>query len=954
MSTVTNIPEKQIWGSNYPVNPSTVYINSRPVLLSKKPKEGGEGLVYSIKNNSNVVVKIYKQHNCTLRCKAKIEKLLSLHIEDRDIAAPIASVTWKNGEFLGFVMPLASGKNLNDIVYALEDTGWKRKELITLCLTILKLIKKSHNSAPGHDLLIGDINFGNFMVESPDRVTLVDVDSVQIDEFPCPVGKGDFISPELLKTSSRLGGRLRTREDEAFAIAVILFLLLFNAKHPFSHIGNPGTPVDNILTGIFPYNADGSVQSNAPLGAPAFIWASLPSYIRSAFVNSFKGGVRRTSLDEWIGLFTQYQKDFKQIILKEPFLNEIKIDRFPENFNSTHCLNCNKKVPNNRLINGLCHDCIKAGYTVVHTKCLSCGRQFDTIQGPKGGKEKYCPECQEKINVKCCVCGTGIHIRRFNLPEYTVNNEIICRSCRLEIEKIKDKLDKLENPADADFMKIDFFSLFDEVNEFAKRALFLVSKVNDSNGSETIEGLKKLVLSYSFLKELMPGYQQELRKKVSVYDNETYGHALQELDSLKIQASKETGFEDNTTPLLPQLPYYSCLITSIEQKKKEIISQVRAEIREIVDENKQVLLNTINKFHIYSVKRQKKVKEEIQNTIEKQVVVLDEWFKKFPVRILQAEWKKTCHIKEQLPLYISIAKKVHNFSKSDFSSREEIESCQSLSAEVAEEIKALDNENDQIFFDLMRKDIETYRSNLDSISTLLKWNEGNKTKAFSDIIGEVQSMYKLYPKTKNYTYPGKDEILNCLNAFQRASKLYSKAPKSSDQEKLSCLKNIITVFDEYKISGKAKADIESEIERVDKGIRNRHRKNVISQILIWMACTAILSICLILVALLVGRLIQVMAAVIAVCIIGLIVWIACEIILDYEVILAIIGVVVAIPVVIFTWIKTTSVKETISQAVNNNLFLISAVIVIICAIISYIIVVKYKWKWLIFRARGRR
>ena len=98
---------------------------------------------------------------------------------------------------------------------------WTKADLVQCAITILYKIKYLHDN----NILIGDINPNNFLVVSPQEVYLVDTDSFQINDLPCPVGFPLFTAPEIHQLHrqgkfSDYSEIMRTRKNEYFAVAL--------------------------------------------------------------------------------------------------------------------------------------------------------------------------------------------------------------------------------------------------------------------------------------------------------------------------------------------------------------------------------------------------------------------------------------------------------------------------------------------------------------------------------------------------------------------------------------------------------------------------------------------------------------------------------------------------------------------------------------------------------------
>lgn len=175
--------------------------------LGRRIAEGREGIIHEVCNMPNSVAKIYFPHRRTLFREMKIDTFLKNQkflIDSRryGICAPTLKLIDEDGKFIGFIMDKARRDTLDDRAflpspsYQAKNVGWNRATLIRLCETILKSFVFLHD----HNVLVGDVNPCNILVESPDKVYFVDVDSYQIEQFPCEVGLRNFLPTELQLT----------------------------------------------------------------------------------------------------------------------------------------------------------------------------------------------------------------------------------------------------------------------------------------------------------------------------------------------------------------------------------------------------------------------------------------------------------------------------------------------------------------------------------------------------------------------------------------------------------------------------------------------------------------------------------------------------------------------------------------------------------------------------------
>lgn len=227
-------------------------------------------------------------------------------------------------------MPRAAGLTMQSAMFVkpkLEKTfpNWKRRDLVNVAGTFIDHIDYLH----GLNIIVGDINPLNLLVtEDSTKVWIVDTDSFQIENFPCPVGTVNFTPPEIQgKSYSEF---LRTQEQELFAVATMIFMILLPGKPPYSQQGG-GSPAENIKSKNFPYRFQRNASQdapdvdgkNAPQGSWQFIWSSLPSSIKGAFFSTFREN-KRTTVVEW----TNFLVDYRERIDRGNWTNDL----FPSGF----------------------------------------------------------------------------------------------------------------------------------------------------------------------------------------------------------------------------------------------------------------------------------------------------------------------------------------------------------------------------------------------------------------------------------------------------------------------------------------------------------------------------------------------------------------------------------------------------------------------------------------------
>lgn len=279
------------------------------IMLREEIGTGGEAVIY--KTDTPYIAKIYREKKITKRKEAKIELMLKKKISCHGICYPIDILYNASHEFVGYLMPVAKGRILHKTVFAPKEVflrkfpTWKKIDTVKLCITILKKIKYLHD----RNILIGDINGMNILIESPDEVYFVDTDSFQIENFPCPVGTVLFSAPEI--QGKHFTDFLRTKGNENFAVATLLFMIMLPGKPPYSHRGGEDM-MSNIRNMEFSYPCGEDSNKKTPVGPWRYIWSHLPYFIKESFYKTFRKGEayslekNRLAVDDWLQRFQYY------------------------------------------------------------------------------------------------------------------------------------------------------------------------------------------------------------------------------------------------------------------------------------------------------------------------------------------------------------------------------------------------------------------------------------------------------------------------------------------------------------------------------------------------------------------------------------------------------------------------------------------------------------------------
>ena len=389
---VTTLPDRPLPIRHVPQENETVYRvqdgRATPMRLGAKVGSGGEGVIYE--TDEGYVAKIYQKGSLTSLRREKIKRMLSRNISCKGICWPVAELRNEQDEFVGYMMPKAQGKELGRSVFIKQlmqqyFPGWKKIDLVQLCLTILEKIYYLHH----RNIIVGDINPANILVVSPQEVYLVDTDSYQIEDFPCPVGTPVYTAPEIQGKPFRQF--LRTMGNENFAVATLLFMIMLPGKTPYAQ-QDGGEISENIKNGNFSYPCGENSNKKTPDGPWRFIWSHLPRKVmKDPLYQTFRKGEShysektRLGTGDWIQKLREYHRLLKEGILQQndPASGEIYPTSYKKNPNVTYvtCVLCGEEVDEEKTKDGACGKCRSKVYKTV--RCKDCGRAFDITEGDR-------------------------------------------------------------------------------------------------------------------------------------------------------------------------------------------------------------------------------------------------------------------------------------------------------------------------------------------------------------------------------------------------------------------------------------------------------------------------------------------------------------------------------------------------------------------------------------------
>lgn len=422
-----------------------VLCSNRKIKLLSCIASGGEGSVYQ--TDTPYVCKIYKKEKIEKSKIEKIKLMISKKINFKGICWPVEIVYNQYNEFVGYLMPRASGKELQKCLFVKpllikNFPNWKKRDTVELCLTILEKIQFLHQ----RNIILGDINPMNILVVNSKEVYFVDTDSYQIEGFPCPVGTVNYTAPEIQR--KKFDTFLRSFGNEYFAVATLLFMIMLPGKPPYSQQGGE-SPIDNIIKMDFSYPFGEQSNKKAPDGPWRYMWSHMPYYIKEAFYTTFRKDEEyslekaRLSTEEWYSKMAHYLKLLDGGKLEEQ--DQMSVELFPTRHKKNskmvyiNCKLCGKEAPEEYCEDGICRECLNIGETY---RCSRCGKEMLFTNYAKhiknAKKHDICMDCHDYLNQVhtyqyCNECGKNFEItngeyeflasKGFDLPKR-------CKECR--------------------------------------------------------------------------------------------------------------------------------------------------------------------------------------------------------------------------------------------------------------------------------------------------------------------------------------------------------------------------------------------------------------------------------------------------------------------------------------------------------------------------------------------
>lgn len=202
--------------------------------------QGGEGAVHLHAGNPRQVIKLFHQAP-TPAALQRLQALLGRRSSTLDTicAWPQELLRDPSGRVAGFSMPRIEGCHELHALYAPGDRRqWFEHAGFDFLVQAARNLAAAVGRLHEHDVVVGDLNPRNVLVDPRALVRLIDCDSMQIRDqgvvHRCRVGTPHLTPPELQGVD--FASVDRTPAHDAYALAILLFQLLMMGRHPYAGV----------------------------------------------------------------------------------------------------------------------------------------------------------------------------------------------------------------------------------------------------------------------------------------------------------------------------------------------------------------------------------------------------------------------------------------------------------------------------------------------------------------------------------------------------------------------------------------------------------------------------------------------------------------------------------------------------------------------------------------------
>ncbi|EJC75766.1 hypothetical protein Rleg10DRAFT_5593 [Rhizobium leguminosarum bv. trifolii WSM2012] len=267
-----------------------LFADGRELKLSNRVGKGGEGEVFSLVDIPGHAVKRYFPQIAGDR-ESKIRAMVGSRVSAsaNTVAFPEQIVTDSRGKFVGFMMRLV---DKHKEIHELQTPSSRQKHfpkadyrfLVRVALNVARVFAQVHSTG----CVVGDINQRGILVSQNATVALIDADSFQFihngERHLCVVGVPEYTPPELQGRS--LKEIVRTKDHDAFGLAVCIFQILCMDRHPFSGRFKAGDmPLEKAISEFRFVYSGRNTGMEPPPGSVKL--SDFPPYLRMNFEDAF-------------------------------------------------------------------------------------------------------------------------------------------------------------------------------------------------------------------------------------------------------------------------------------------------------------------------------------------------------------------------------------------------------------------------------------------------------------------------------------------------------------------------------------------------------------------------------------------------------------------------------------------------------------------------------------------
>lgn len=297
----------------------------QPIRLGRElASPGAEGAVYEVEAQPDLAAKVYLQP----ATPEKGRKLAAMAAAVTDRLSRVAA--WpqqtlhvrQGGPVTGFLMRRVHRAKDVHVLYGPKTRlrEWPDASY-ELLVRVAANVARGFEVVHAHGHVIGDVNERGILVAPDGTISLVDCDSFQVTAagrtYSCDVGTFDYQPPELQGVRT-FRGLAREPNHDAFGLAVLVFRLLFLARHPyagrFQGTGEEPPLERRIREFRFAYARDAAARRQM-LPPPASLGLeTLPAPMVALFERAFlEAGLRggRPGATEWRTALEDFERELR-------------------------------------------------------------------------------------------------------------------------------------------------------------------------------------------------------------------------------------------------------------------------------------------------------------------------------------------------------------------------------------------------------------------------------------------------------------------------------------------------------------------------------------------------------------------------------------------------------------------------------------------------------------------